>query len=51
MEAGQHHGFEPTDILAAFRRVGFDIVAKQRFQLGLNNLFVMRVLPPSGQSA
>ena len=51
MEAGQHHGFEPTDILAAFRRAGFDIVAKQRFQLGLNNLFVMRVLPPSGQSA
>ncbi len=42
MEAEQHHGFAPKAILSAYRDVGFDVMAEKRFQLGLNNLFVLR---------
>jgi len=42
MEADQHHGVDPAEILDAFRNGGFDVVTSQRFQVGLNNLFVLR---------
>ena len=42
MEAGEHHGFAPDEIVKAFVRAGFTVLATKRFQLGLNNLFVMR---------
>lgn len=42
MEAEQHHGVAPDDIVTAFRRAGFEVVTAQRFQAGLNNLFVLR---------
>ena len=42
MEAEQHHGFAPKAILSVYRDVGFDVVTEKRFQLGLNNLFVLR---------
>jgi 2-polyprenyl-3-methyl-5-hydroxy-6-metoxy-1,4-benzoquinol methylase len=42
MEVDQHHGFEPSSLVDAFRRAGFDPVATKRFQLGLNNLYVLR---------
>lgn len=42
MEAEQHHGFAPADILDAFLRAGFVVENSKRFQLGLNNLFVLR---------
>lgn len=40
--AEQHHGFEPADTTEAFQRAGFALVGRKRFQLGLNNLFVLR---------
>jgi hypothetical protein len=40
--AEQHHGFDPEDTTAAFERAGFTLVRRKRFQLGLNNLFVLR---------
>jgi hypothetical protein len=40
--AEQHHGFEPAETTAAFERAGFTLVCRKRFQLGLNNVFVLR---------
>jgi SAM-dependent methyltransferase len=42
MEADQHHGVAPDDIVGAFRRAGFEVITTQRFQVGLNNLFVLQ---------
>jgi 2-polyprenyl-3-methyl-5-hydroxy-6-metoxy-1,4-benzoquinol methylase len=36
----QHHGFNPSQTRPLFEEAGFTIVRHQRFQLGLNNLFV-----------
>ncbi len=40
MSTEQHHGFDVTDTVDLFRGVGFELVARQQFQLCLNNLFV-----------
>jgi hypothetical protein len=40
--AEQHHGFDPPETTAAFQRAGFTLVRRERFQLGLNNLFVLK---------
>lgn len=42
MEAGQHYGFDVERLVPLFRNAGFDPVRHDRFQLGLNNLFVFR---------
>lgn len=42
MEAHQHHGFDPRDALTVFAAAGLLLEAHRRFQLGLNNLFVLR---------
>ena len=36
----EHYGFEPADTLRLFTDCGFTVRRAQRFQLGLNNLFV-----------
>jgi SAM-dependent methyltransferase len=44
----EHHGFDPSDTRQVFPSPGFRLVRKDRFQLGLNNLFVFeRVIPPA----
>ena len=40
--AEQHHGFEPAATTEAFEQAGFTLVRHRKFQLGLNNLFVLR---------
>lgn len=40
MQAHQHHGFEPDDVLRFFAQPDWHLVKRKRFQLGLNNLFV-----------
>jgi 2-polyprenyl-3-methyl-5-hydroxy-6-metoxy-1,4-benzoquinol methylase len=42
MEAGQHHGVDPDAIVTAFERADFVVERHERFQLGLNNLYVLR---------
>ena len=42
MEAHQHHGFEPDDLVRVFAAPAWQLVKRQHFQLGLNNLFVFR---------
>ncbi|MBI4580965.1 MAG: class I SAM-dependent methyltransferase [Planctomycetes bacterium] len=36
----QHHGFDVEQTAAIFARAGFDLLTRQRFQFGLNNLLV-----------
>ncbi len=40
METDQHHGFVPADLTPLFTSQGFELTLEERFQLGLNNLFV-----------
>jgi SAM-dependent methyltransferase len=47
MEVDQHHGFEPVAIVEAFQSAGFALVSWNRFQLGLNNVFVFRSPTPA----
>lgn len=42
MQAHQHHGFEPDDVLAVFAPPHWHLAKREGFQLGLNNLFVFR---------
>ncbi len=42
MALHQHYGFEPGDTPGIFVPRGFDLIARERFQLGLNHLFVFR---------
>jgi len=42
MHADEHHGFVPSDTLEIFANGPFDLVCDQRFQFGLNNLYVFR---------
>lgn len=45
MQAHQHHGFEPDDVKDVFAAPGWHLERHQRFQLGLNHLFVFRRTP------
>lgn len=36
----EHHGFEACETPAIFKRAGFTLTARRRFELFLNNLFV-----------
>ena len=38
----QHWGFDPTTTPDVFAPAGLTLVRSKRFQLGLNNLFVLR---------
>lgn len=38
----EHHGFDPARTPALFEGGGFEGIGTERFQLGLNNLFVFR---------
>lgn len=40
MAEHEHYGFEPADTVRLFAECGFALRRSQRFQLGLNNLFV-----------
>ena len=42
IEAHQHHGFRPDDVVPLFAGAGLTLEHRGRFQLGLNNLFVFR---------
>lgn len=40
MSLGEHHGFSPDDLPTIFTSNGFGLKRKQKFQFGLNNLYV-----------
>jgi 2-polyprenyl-3-methyl-5-hydroxy-6-metoxy-1,4-benzoquinol methylase len=40
MSLEQHYGFRPEETVQLFERAGLTLVVRQRFQFGLNNLFV-----------
>jgi len=42
MALHQHYGFDPGDTPGIFLPSGFELIARERFQLGLNHLFVFR---------
>jgi 2-polyprenyl-3-methyl-5-hydroxy-6-metoxy-1,4-benzoquinol methylase len=42
MSLDEHYGFEPRETPAIFAGCGLRLVRRQKFQLGLNNLFVFR---------
>lgn len=42
MSLEQHHGFEPSDSIGLASKAGFEMRKQQRFQLGLNNVFVFQ---------
>jgi SAM-dependent methyltransferase len=47
MGVHEHHGFDPSDTRRVFPRPDFRLIEHRRFQLGLNNLFVLeRVAVP-----
>ena len=41
METHQHHGFDPRRVPEVFAAAGLRVEAFKRFQLGLNNLFIL----------
>ena len=44
MSLEEHHGFLPADLPNIFVPEGFKLKKQQKFQLGLNNLFVFERL-------
>ena len=40
MSLEEHHGFSPDDLPAIFESEGFNLKRKEKFQFGLNNLYV-----------
>lgn len=44
MSLEEHHGFSPTELPEIFTREGFRLGRKQKFQLGLNNLYIFERL-------
>lgn len=47
----QHWGFDPTTTPEVFAAGALELVKSRRFQLGLNNLFVLRKKPGPGTTA
>ena len=45
MHVEEHHGFDPSETEGIFREPWFRLTAKEKFQFGLNNLFVFEALP------
>lgn len=41
MKADEHHGFDANRTAEPFERSGFELVHRRKFQLGLNNCFVL----------
>jgi hypothetical protein len=41
MKAHEHHGFDADQTTDLFGRHGFRLLHRERFQLGLNNYFVL----------
>ncbi len=44
MSLEEHHGFSPNELPDIFLPEGFELMKKERFQFGLNNLFVFERL-------
>lgn len=42
MSVERHHGFDPRDIPGLFEAPRFNLIHQEKFQIGLNNLFVFR---------
>jgi 2-polyprenyl-3-methyl-5-hydroxy-6-metoxy-1,4-benzoquinol methylase len=42
MSVHEHHGFDPGDVPAVFDGQSLSLIARRRFELGLNNLYVFR---------
>lgn len=42
MSLEQHYGFKSSEAIPLFTGAGLELLARRRFQLGLNNLFVFR---------
>lgn len=42
MDSERHHGFDVAETPGIFARAGFRLVGQERFQLGLNRLFVFQ---------
>ena len=40
MSLEEHHGFSPEDVPKIFVKEGFKLIKLQRFQLGLNHLYI-----------
>jgi 2-polyprenyl-3-methyl-5-hydroxy-6-metoxy-1,4-benzoquinol methylase len=49
MALHQHFGFRSSEVVPLFTRAGLQLVARKRFQLGLNNLFAFRVSEAAAQ--
>jgi SAM-dependent methyltransferase len=48
----QHYGFDVEQTVSLFCRAGFELGARRRFQLGLNNLFVfLKPVLPAGRNS
>lgn len=42
MHTDEHHGFEPDDTVRLFDRSPFELIHRNRFEFGLNHLFVFQ---------
>ena len=40
MQPGEVYGFTSRELIAMFERAGFQLLAQERFMLGLNGLYV-----------
>ena len=46
MAVHEHHGFDPSDVPRLFSTGAMELEVEERFELGMNNLFVFRKLEP-----
>ena len=44
MSLEEHHGFQPAELPSIFMQEGFKFTKLQRFQFGLNNLYIFERL-------
>ena len=42
MSVDEHHGFDPSIVPSLFSRPSLELAVRQRFELGMNNLYVFR---------